>query len=108
MYKHANGYYSCTKENFWDEIKLKYPEAFEHFSNWIDEYKKEIGWDKLFQDGVKFHDLPFEMQNGIIARFDVEKFSGKSSYTIPKYVDMFRSLFSDVQNSADKRKPKLN
>lgn len=108
MYKHENGYDSLTKQNFWNDLMRNYPEAVEHFCNWIDEYKKEVGWGKLFAPGIKFHDLPFEMQNGIIARFDIEKFSGKIAYDIPKYAQQFRNLFKDLQSSAEKRKPKLN
>lgn len=108
MYTHKKGYASLTKENFWDDLKEKYPEAVEHFLNWIDAYKREIGWRDLFADGIKFHDLPFEMQNGIIARFDIEKYSGKQTYDIPYYADQFKNLFADLQRSAEKRKPKLN
>lgn len=107
-YKHPNGYISLTKENFWNELKEVCPEAVEHFCNWIDEYKKEIGWDKLFAPGIKFHDLPFEFQNGILARFDIEKYTGKESYTVPKYADKFRNLFADLQASVERRKPKQN
>lgn len=30
-YKHENGYVSLTKENFWNEIKEKCPEALRYF-----------------------------------------------------------------------------
>lgn len=66
---------SLTKENFWNEIEQKYPNAFKVFSDWIDEYKKEVGWDTIFpiirldnESGngykeyqIKFHNLPHAM-----------------------------------------------
>jgi hypothetical protein len=67
------------KENFWDAIRDRYPEGFIHFTEWVDRYKEEIGWDKIFAPGVKFHDVPLDIQNGIIARFDLEKHNGKEA-----------------------------
>lgn len=61
-----------TKENFWNGMMEMYPKAMENFCTWIDEYKKAVNWDKLFPrprdpriHGIKFHDLPYAMQNGI-------------------------------------------
>jgi hypothetical protein len=68
---------NLSKDNFWDAIKDRYPEGFNHFSEWVDKYKEEVGWDKLFAPAVKFHDVPLDIQNGIIARFDLEKRHGK-------------------------------
>lgn len=68
-----------TKEEFWNKIKDRYPEGFNHFVEWIDRYKEEVGWSKLFGDNIKFHDLPTDMQYGIIARFDSEKHNGKEA-----------------------------
>lgn len=58
-----------------------YPNATKKFCDWIDEYKKEVNWNILFNDGYmkclekpirwidssapKFHDLPHAMQQGI-------------------------------------------
>ena len=66
-----------TKENFWNQLKEKYPLSVQHFCDWIDQYKKENQWERLFNYGSphydkmgwhnpKFHDLPMEMQYGII------------------------------------------
>lgn len=63
-----------TKENFWDTISKKYPEASKMFYDWIDKYKKSSNWNSLFAfegmgtffvKSVKFHDLPHAMQMGI-------------------------------------------
>lgn len=99
-----------TKENFWNQLKKDYPEAVEHFCKWIDEYKREVGWIKLFGPRVKFHDLPIDMQNGIIARFDLEKYNGKEEArritgNLPSQT---RSLFADLQDKIQKRSIKLN
>jgi hypothetical protein len=101
---------NLNKENFWNPLKEKYPEAVEHFCNWIDEYKKEVGWEKIFGAHVKFHDLPYDMQNGILARFDLEKFNGKTkTATImqnePNRID---GLFLDVQRAIVNRSIKYN
>lgn len=82
---------NLNKQNYFTpEWKAKYPLASEHFCKWIDGYKKRVGWKKLFNGGVmyefyggsetfthkteapKFHDLPIEMQIGIIYQWSVE------------------------------------
>jgi hypothetical protein len=99
-----------TKENFWDELEELYPAAIEHFKKWIDRYKLEIGWNELFSPGVKFHNLPFDLQNGIIARYDLECFNGKEKADLMREVEpaRMRDLFADVQNAIRKRQIKLN
>lgn len=105
---------NLSKENFWNAIMEKYPEAGKLFCNWIDKYKVEVGWDKLFGNDIdavhyrsvqiKFHDIPFEMQHGIIARFDIECFNGvftgkgKTVYENSRatYVSQFEDLFKDL------------
>jgi hypothetical protein len=99
--------HTLTNENFWDKIKADYPDAFADFSKWIDDYKKEVNWELLFPTGTKFHDLPFEFQNGVLARYDIEKAVGQTYY-IPGYVPGFVRLFNAIQISAEKRKQKLN
>ena len=86
---------SLTKENFFDELKANYPTAWLAFDLWIDEYKKAVDWDSLFNDeslisvetqiskdsrrdvfgyskAPKFHEIPFEMQIGILLKFVTE------------------------------------
>lgn len=69
-----------TKKLFFDEMATLYPEAMKIFNYWIDNYKKSVHWDHIFNAGAydnwsalttapKFHDLPFELQFGIIAAF---------------------------------------
>lgn len=111
-----------NKENFWNEIETLYPDAFKLFSAWIDKYKEEVGWNKLFNSdseyqnvegknapAPKFHELPFEFQKGVLARFDIECLTGiqtgrgKVRYENgrPGYVKGFIDLFIDLQNRLD-------
>lgn len=102
---------NLTKENFWLELNENFPDAMKMFRKWIDEYKAKVGWGDLFPNGVKFHDLPFEMQNGILARFDIEcnngVFTGRGSAIYesqrPVYVSGFYSLFADLQRQLNKQ-----
>lgn len=101
-----------SKENYWNEMQAKYPEAVQIFCDWIDKYKEKVGWASLFQDGIKFHDLPFEFQNGIIARFDIECFygirTGRGSEFYERnrveYVHGITKLFEDLQQQLNKEK----
>jgi hypothetical protein len=99
-----------TKDNFWNEVRDMYPEAVNHFCKWIDRYKEEVGWRDLFAEGIKFHDIPFDMQNGIIARFDLECFNGKKGADAVRDNEpaRMRDLFRDLQQAIDKRQIKLN
>lgn len=63
---------NLNKEDFWDALSEEAPDAVEKFKKWVDEYKKEVNWAGVFADGVKFHNLPIELQIGIITRFDLE------------------------------------
>lgn len=69
-YKQTN----LNKENFWNEINMKYTEEMNQFSRWIDEYKLKIDWSQLFRLGgeIKFHDLPIALQIGIFIQFTYE------------------------------------
>lgn len=120
---------TLTKENFWNSIETKYPQAFEIFSRWIDEYKKEIGWNQLFGDAIfdgsnedennyedrdppKFHELPWEFQTGVMARFALECLHsdpkiipypdnrGRRMFerNRPHYVAECEMMFSNLQN----------
>lgn len=73
---------TLTKENFWNEIYSKYPNATKLFCDWIDEYKKAVNWQVLFNPHFKvveettqihstpkFHDLPHAIQQGIWIEF---------------------------------------
>ena len=61
-----------TKENFWDDLQEKYPDAMKTFLNWIDDYKKTVKWAEILGGSArapKFHDLPYTMQFGICVEF---------------------------------------
>ena len=73
---------NLNKENFWNEMHEKYPNSMDAFCKWIDNYKKIVNWNVLFnsdsewQDAngrnapaPKFHDLPLAMQVGIWNQF---------------------------------------
>lgn len=77
---------NLTKENFFNEVEENHPTIFAVFKNWIDDYKNEVNWWALFNDSAitcngvpvrdddythapKFHDLPYDMQVGIMMRF---------------------------------------
>jgi hypothetical protein len=80
---------SLTKENFWDVLHARFPDAVDEFYKWIDEYKARNNWEGLIkpypikrepiEDGkveisfstksMKFHDLPYAMQYGIWAEY---------------------------------------
>lgn len=88
-----------TKENFFNEMMEQYPNAMKLFCEWIDEYKKTINWNKLFNDSYsrtnvqrasngeichidfsapKFHEIPYDMQVGIwigFAMFEQPEYS---------------------------------
>lgn len=81
---------NLNKENFWNELYVKYPSGVQVFCDWIDRYKHNNSWNKLFNgrldlaswneneeqwvysgssDAPKFHDLPYAMQIGIWIEF---------------------------------------
>lgn len=68
------------KENFWNEMERLYPKAVDVFKKWIDGYKRRVGWVEQFGPSVKFHDLPYELQMGIMNRFFIETYAGEKEY----------------------------
>jgi hypothetical protein len=68
------------KENFWNPMHEKYPLAVDKFCKWIDEYKKHVNWKELFGEKVKFHDLPYELQMGIMNRFFIVISTNEETY----------------------------
>lgn len=59
---------NLNKQNFFNEMGDRYPFAHHLFLLWIDEFKNKIGWKSIFNEQTKFHDLPFELQFGILCR----------------------------------------
>lgn len=98
---------SLSKANFWNDLTEKYPEEMKHFCIWIDEYKKRVDWNTLFNsnsnwqncDGKnapapKYHDLPIAMQVGIIIQYFIETCDGFQLFfkQIPKNMHDFARI----------------
>lgn len=72
---------NLNKENFWDACKEICPKVTDAFFAFIDTYKQEFyivrhsrsTKGSAIANGFKFHDLPLEMQVGIIFRFFGER-----------------------------------
>lgn len=74
-----------TKENFFDAMSEKYPNAMQRFNDFIDKYKTSVNWNELFNDeesytgtpgnAPKFHEIPYELQVGVIMLFIRENVS---------------------------------
>lgn len=105
---------NLNKENFFDAMLEKYPKAMQDFRNWIDEYKFQVNWSSLFNEqeirtdtyyhdiqAPKFHDLPYELQYGIIVKYCTEKFGEDESW-IPMDImrELFEGLLSDIDREA--------
>lgn len=73
-------------ENFWNKMDEKYPAASLAFKKWIDGYKTSVNWNYIFGGyketgrSIKFHELPYELQMGIMNRFFIELFSSSDEY----------------------------
>jgi len=76
-------YENLNKKNFWNIAMEMCPLSVTAFLQWIDGYKRESyvplntegatsKWGAV-ANGYKFHDLPMEMQVGIIFRFFYER-----------------------------------
>jgi hypothetical protein len=70
--KNDKPFESLTKDNFWDELFLKCPKSKDIFNKWLDNWKREHKWKTMFFV-TKFHQIPVEMQYGIILQFLMEK-----------------------------------
>lgn len=60
-----------SKENFWDELAIRFPAASKIFFIWLEQWKAKVKWKTMFFV-TKFYDVPIEMQYGIILQFIVE------------------------------------
>jgi hypothetical protein len=103
---------NLSKE-FFDRIERLYPEAVAHFKKWLKQYKQHVRWDVLFnQNGdanvVTFYDIPYDMQNGIMARYDIECNMGVSGYISIKRSEpqRYTKLFIDIQDAIDEKRIK--
>lgn len=82
---------NLNKKNIWNKLYKTCPKTMKKFCKWIDVYKKKYNWDDMFNAGCetggwkfpnskngrtvapKYHDLPLEMQVGILTKFFLEK-----------------------------------
>lgn len=92
---------NLNKPNFFQPLAEKYPEAIEKFCQWVDRFKERNNWDILFGGGVvtgpKFHDLPYEMQYGILLSFfHAEQKLGFIDVTNTR--KFFEDMFQCLQN----------
>lgn len=92
---------TLTKENFFNEMLEKYPKAMKHFCEWIDQYKKAVNWDSLFNVNcqtafnVKFHDLPHAMQYGIWIEYCRQELG--NYFEQPEHISDFVDLREDIE-----------
>ena len=67
---------TLTKEGFWNSMMERFPLSMKLFCKWIDDYKEAVKWTNLFNEhslesapvtikAPKFHEIPYEMQQGI-------------------------------------------
>lgn len=110
-----------TKETFWNKIEEKFPEAMAKFKVWIDQYKVDVNWDMLFQNNpgtgvsIKYHDLPIEMQLGILGKFMVENTgclpgheATRYEQSIAQHLTAVENLFSQLQDEIIQGQSLLN
>lgn len=108
---------NLNKENFWNAAKEAFPLAVEAFCKWIDEYKAEVKWNELFNAGnplgegqvqaPKFHDLPYEMQAGIMNKFFIELFGGAKGIADYKSVEKQMYYHGEMQTALSELNFKL-
>lgn len=60
---------NLNKSNFWDELSKQCPVVMTRFIKFLDEYEQKNNWTKMFKSNIKFHDIPVEMQTGIVIAF---------------------------------------
>lgn len=105
----------------WDVLTDRYPIAVEHFKKYIDDYKGKVIWDQIFDpnysynkkhnlptnlNSPKFHNLPIELQVGVVIMFISEmniiptiyNYLGRGSgaLTTNSYIELFDFCFQTV------------
>lgn len=89
--------------NFWNPLKEKYPFAVFEFCSWIDQYKRRVDWGTLFNGTFglttpKFHDIPLEMQIGILLKFLDSPYMGNRN---PRIVSQILNGDDIIESMAD-------
>lgn len=111
---------TLRKENFWNEMMVRFPKAMILFCNWIDAYKKQVGWEELFNGGAawrkkhvygeiarspKFHEMPYEMQQGIWICFvnnTLHRFFEQPEYDYQfDLAEDIKEVFGEIENLID-------
>lgn len=97
---------NLNKENFWNDLQKKHPNAVKEFCDWIDKYKESVNWTHVFNTShkrdFKFHHLPFDMQTGIILRFIEEK---EGVFSLEEYRNY---MVSNITNYFEQREAESN
>ena len=63
---------NLNEENIWGKMREHYPNAMDDFGDWMDKYKERVKWKTMFFK-TKFHDIPAELQFGVMIQYFFEK-----------------------------------
>ena len=108
-----------TKEDFYNLIAENFPISFKKFSDYIDDFKASTNWNELFkidyinnqspvEYDIKFHDIPFALQKGVIENFfvlnDIQYYPVKHPFSPEKWtfhtIDTIKgAIWSQFTNS---------
>jgi len=106
---------TITKQGFWNRMYQEYPKAMKVFCAWIDQYKAEVDWNALFKANettdqlqsstYKFHEIPYELQQGIWLSFayeTVENMFEQAEYSYRGNIeDDAEEVFSSIEEYLD-------
>ncbi len=92
---------NLNRKNFFDALSKRAPLALNKFQEFIDGYKREINWQKLFNTNfidrnINFENLPFEMQIGILNKFFKEYAGSMLDETHEGYLQYFYDLEKEL------------
>lgn len=107
---------NLNKENFWNDLYEKYPDAMKVFCEWIDAYKIKNDWLFMFNIGrgyrtskgeypnaPKFYDIPLAMQIGIWIEFVTEQYAGEFEWEIKDLTELdWRKEITDYLKDSQK------
>lgn len=106
---------TLTKENFWNATMEQFPKATTLFCKWIDQYKASVNWNALFSSNentmqlhsskYKFHEIPYEMQQGIWICFcydTLDDFFEQSEYSYSGDLEEdIKQVFAEIEPLID-------
>lgn len=81
------------------ELHKDFPKEIDLFTKWIDKYKKRVNWNSLLGINLKFHDLPYEMQLGILLIFSAEYAENKdelNQVSLDRFIAVLPELFKEI------------